>query len=125
MSSPVPEDAGQTTEIARLFEALGDKSWHARKRAVDRLANEESSELAQQLLAILRAEHRNLSRLNAAIQVLTVTPIDVVPALQEWLHADEADIRGYSAVAIGLRGDPRPIPALIAAFADVDTNVRV
>src|SRR5687768_8083210 len=125
MNPPEPQDAGQVVYLAQLIEAFGDQKWRTRKRAVDVLSSEDSGELSQHLLAILRSEHRDLSRLNAAIQVLTVTPIDVVPAIEELLQAEDSDVRGYAALALGLRGDSRPIPALIAALADVDTNVRV
>jgi HEAT repeat protein len=125
MNSPEPQDAGQVDHLAQLLEAFGDQRWRTRKRAVDVLSSDGSSELSQHLLAILRSEHRNFSRLNAALQVLAVTPMDVVPAIEGLLHAEDADVRGYAALALGLRGDPRPIPALVAALADVDTNVRV
>lgn len=119
------QDAGQVVGFADLLEAFSDPSWRARKRAVDMLAREGSGEFTQQLLKILRSEHRNLSRLNAAIQVLTITQVDVVPEIEELLRAEEADVRGYAALTLGLRGDPRPIPALVAALADVESNVRV
>jgi len=105
--------------------ALGDGDWTVRRDAIRSLATESSSETVDQLLAVLREGHRDLSRLNAVLQVLARTPADVVPELVRLLVHPDHDVRMYAALALGERGDIRAIEALLFALADGDTNVRV
>jgi HEAT repeat protein len=125
MTSMGPEDAGRESQPERLIAALGDKNWRARKHAAATIAKQSTPDVVTQVLQIFRTQHQNLSQLNAAMQILTLAPVDVVPALVELLQTDHEDVRGYSALALGLRGDPNAIPALIAALSDVSTNVQV
>ncbi|QDU28916.1 putative lyase [Anatilimnocola aggregata] len=125
MTQPQPEDAGRQLHMDKLLAALGDKSWRARKRAVSELTASSSADLVRQVLTIFRDENKNLARVNSAIRVLVAIPTDVVPALIELLNSESADVRTYTALTLGERGDPRAIPPLLAVLHDPDTNVRV
>ncbi len=125
MTSADPAAAGMPEENRGVLAALGDKNWRARQHAVERLASEDSPQLISQMVEIVRSTHRDLSRLNAAIQVLTRTAGDVIPSLLPLLASADADVRAYTALILGERGDPRAIPALLAALQDSDTNARV
>src|SRR6185436_3334371 len=50
---------------------------------------------------------------------------DVVPSLIRLLADPSAEVRSYSALALGERGDPSAIPGLLVALHDVDSNVQV
>ncbi|MFB2922954.1 HEAT repeat domain-containing protein [Aerosakkonema funiforme] len=118
-----------------LVKALGDSSWRVRRAAVDSLAQQTGGTIATSLLRSLREEHRNPGVLNAVLQVLKQSKVDIVPALIDCLNSEDVDLRIYAALALGeqnnparrdLRGnlDRRAIPALIRALEDTDANVR-
>lgn len=120
---------GKNTEGGRLgarplVGALQDSSWRVRQAATDSLALRLDSEIVSDLLRSLREQHQNLGILNSALQVLAIGNVDAVPALIEFLADADADLRIYSALALGTQHDSRAIPALISALADADTNVR-
>lgn len=126
MTVAEPEDVGASeTLLLPLLHALGDSSWRARQAAVDRLATQRSPVVISSLVEIIRNDHRNLARLNAAIQVLTRVETDVTPSLVPLLTDPDANARAYAALSLGERGDAEAIAPLIAALADPDTNVRV
>jgi HEAT repeat protein len=107
-----------------LLGAIGDASWRVRRAAVDSLANRNNSQMVSDLLQALRQEHHNLSVLNSALQVLTLTELDVVVPLMDCLLDPDKDLRIYAALALGDQQDSRAVPALIKAMADEDVNVR-
>ena len=108
-----------------LLEALGDESWRVRRVAVDSLALRAGASTTTTLLRAIRDNHRNLSVLNSALQVLALSDVDVIEPLIEFLNdPDDVELRIYAALALGERKDPRAIPALIRALADADANVR-
>lgn len=107
-----------------LLEALGDESWRVRRVAVDGLALAAGENTTATLLRALREEHRNISVLNSALQVLALSDVDVVDPLVEFLHDSDVELRIYAALALGERQDPRAIPGLIGALEDADVNVR-
>ncbi|MCS6793193.1 MAG: HEAT repeat domain-containing protein [Oscillatoriaceae bacterium SKW80] len=110
--------------ISALLQALGDESWRVRRVAVDELALAANKTITAKLLRSLRTEHRNISVLNSALQVLALSNVDVVEPLIEFLNDPDVELRIYAALALGERLDPRAIPALIKALEDVDINVR-
>lgn len=116
--------AGQPPDIAHHLAALGDPHWRVRQEAIEGLANACTPEVITVLTGIIRDEHRDLSRLNATIQVLTRTEVDVIPAVLPLLAEAVPDTRAHAAQTLGLRGDPRAIPGLLATVSDTDTNVR-
>lgn len=107
-----------------LVEALGDESWRVRKVAVDAVAQQSGAGTVKGLLRAIRYEHRNLSVLNSALQVLALSGVDVVDPLVECLSDEDADVRIYSVHALGDQHDARAVPALIKALGDEDVNVR-
>lgn len=104
--------------------ALGDESWRVRRLAVDGLTRHGGQDAVKSLLRALREEHRNLSVLNSALQVLALSGVDAIEPLIECLNDEDVDLRIYSAHALGDQHDRRAIPALINALEDPDANVR-
>lgn len=107
-----------------LLGAIGDTNWRVRRAAVDSLTIRSDSQMVSELLTALRQEHHNLSVLNSALQVLTLTELDVVVPLIGCLREPDADLRIYAALALGDQQDSRAIPPLMQALADEDVNVR-
>lgn len=107
-----------------LLAALQEQSWQVRQQAVETLQLENDPQVTAQVLELLRNEHRNASVLNSILQVLSLSNIDTIPALQECLREPDSDLRIYAALALGERKDPRAIPALVGALEDPDKNVR-
>ncbi|MGV3486808.1 MAG: HEAT repeat domain-containing protein [Planctomycetaceae bacterium] len=125
MTIAKPQDAGALQHLAFIQDALGDPDWRKRQVAVDQLAAHRSPVVVSQLAAIIRRDHRHLSRLNAAIQVLTRTELDVVPAMLELLTDSHAEVRASAALILGEREESDAVDGLVAALGDADTNVRV
>ena len=109
-----------------LVGALGDSSWRVRRAAVQGLATAADGSAVDALVAAVREQHRDPAVLNAAISALARTDQDVVPPLVELLASsrEDADVRTYAALALGLLEDHRAVPALVAALDDSDANVR-
>ena len=102
---------------------LQEGSWQVRRQAVLSLQQQNTPELTEDLLQLLRQEHRNPSLLNSVLQVLIDSNVDPVPALIACLHESDTDLRIYAALALGKRQDKRAIPALIGLLTDPDKNV--
>lgn len=117
-------NADQQSDVLHHLTALGDAQWRVRQNAIECLAKVCTTDVIEILAGIIRDEHRELSRLNATIQVLTRTESDVIPAVLPLLTAADAETRASAALTLGLRGDPRAIPGLLASMSDSDTNVR-
>ena len=107
-----------------LLDALGDESWRVRRHAVDGLAKHAVQDAVKALLVVLREQHRNLSTLNSALQVLTLSGVDAIAPLIECLSDDDVELRIYASQALGDQHDPRAIPSLMSALQDRDQNVR-
>lgn len=105
------------------FAALGRADWRERRSAVDRLTTAQDADLPQ-LIGILRESHRDLSRLNAAIQILAGTSLDVVPHLIPLLNEPDRELRCYVALTLGERGDRQAVSALVELLDDADENVK-
>ncbi|MCP4658525.1 MAG: HEAT repeat domain-containing protein, partial [bacterium] len=117
------EDASEAAMQA-LLGALGDESWRVRQAVVKGLAQRGGDKTSAALLRAIRHEHHSLNVLNSAIQALAASELDVLEPLMELLNAAEADLRTYAALTLGECGDPRAIPALLAALDDDDANAR-
>jgi HEAT repeat protein len=109
---------------AGLVGALNDESWRVRKAAVSGLAHKAEPETITSLLKLLKDEHHNLSILSSALQVLTLSDVDVISPLTEFLGGPDVDLRIQAALALGEQRDPRSIPPLLSALRDTDINVR-
>jgi len=99
-------------------------NWRVRREAVDSLAMQDDPNLTQDLLRLLREQHRNPDILNSVLQVLVLSHIDPIPSLVGCLNDPDPDLRIYTALALGERHDPRAIPALIQVLDDPNINVR-
>ncbi len=99
-------------------------NWRLRREAVDSLAMQDDPNLTQDLLRLLREQHRNPDILNSVLQILVLSQIDPIPSLVECLNDADPDLRIYTALALGERHDSRAIPALIRVLDDPDINVR-
>ena len=118
--------AGEGGRAGPLAGALGDPSWRVRRAAADGLARGIDDSALDALLAALRERHRDPAVLNAALAALVQARQDVVPPLVRLLatSTSDADVRTYTALALGLLEDRRAVPALVDALSDPDDNVR-
>lgn len=107
-----------------LLGALGDESWRVRRAAVEGLARRAAPDAIMALLASVRENHHNLAVLNSALQVLSMSDVDTLSPLVEFLNGEDADLRMQAALALGEQRDARAVPALIEALEDEDVNVR-
>jgi HEAT repeat protein len=104
--------------------ALEDEDWHVRRTAVQALARRRDAPLVNAVVAALREGHRNFSLLSSALQLLSVTGLDVTDALISLMGNPDADVRIQAALALGGQRRQEAAEALVAAFDDPDVNVR-
>ena len=109
---------------ALLASALNDESWRVRRVAAEGMASGGGREVVDMLIDALRDHHRDPALLNAALTALGQTRADIVMDLVPLLRHDEADVRTYGALALGLAGDARGVPALVPLLEDDDANVQ-
>lgn len=114
-------DEGQASTLAQ---AMADESWRIRRTAAHGIARAGGDDAVTLLVEAIRERHRDPAVLNAAIAALTATAADALPAVLELLRSDDADVRTYAALTLGLLGDARALPPLVDALEDPDTNVR-
>lgn len=117
--------------LPALAAALDDSDWGTRQSAAEMLARLGAPERLRALELLVRdtAHPDPEIRLGAAWSLLQVrdAPSErdrAVDALTRLLYAPQTAIAASAALALGEAGDPRPIPALRAALAHVDTEVR-
>ena len=115
----------ETLEPSRpLLSALGDESWRVRRAAVEGLSRRAAPDAIAALLESVRENHHDLGLLNSALQVLSMSDVDTLSPLVEFLNGGDADLRIQAALALGEQRDARAVPALVAALDDEDVNVR-
>ena len=107
-----------------LANALTDESWRVRRIAAAGMAEVGGRDVVDTLIEAIREHHRDPALLNAALTALTQTREDVVMSIVALLDLDDADVRTYAVLALGLVGDVRAVPALAARLDDPDMNVR-
>ncbi len=107
-----------------LLQALGDDSWRVRRDAVDGLIRYGSPEAVTTLLRSLIEEHRDFNVLSSAIEVLSLSQIDVLIPLVRLLKEPDEGLRIQVVQILGERGDVRAVPGLTEALNDPDANVR-
>ena len=115
---------GTSGDAAPLVGILGDRNWRVRKEAVSGLIQHGGKKATAALLRTLEAEHEDFGALNSALEVLTFSRVDVIPALMELLADGQGDLRIYVAQVLGDKGDGRAVPALLMALDNTDPNVR-
>jgi len=113
------EDASKT-----LLQALSDDSWRVRREAVDGLIRHGTPEAVTTLLKSLIEEHRDFGVLSSAIEVLSLSQVDVLVPLVRLLKEPDEGLRIQVAQILGQRGDVRAVPGLMEALNDPDPNVR-
>ena len=107
-----------------LLDALSDDSWRVRREAVDGLIRHGGPEAIRTLLKTLIGEHRDFSVLSSAIEILSLSRIDVLGPLTELLEESDEDLKIQVAQILGERGDARAVSGLMAALKDPDANVK-
>jgi len=117
-------DLEPTEGLGPIEGALGDEDWEVRRAAVRALAARRDAALLNSVVAALRDGHRNFSLLSSALQLLSLTGVDVTDALISLMDQPDADLRIQAALALGGQRRPEALDALIAAFDDPDVNVR-
>jgi len=110
--------------IGPLTHAMGDDDWQVRRTAVQALAGRRDPALVDALVSALRDSHRNFSVLSSALQLLTMTGVDVTTALVDLLRHPDRDLRIQAALALGAHACPESADALLEALDDPDANVR-
>lgn len=107
-----------------LANALTDESWRVRRIAAQGMAEVGGRDVVDTLIEALREHHRDPALLNAALTALAQTREDVVTSIAQLLDLEDADVRTYAVLALGLVGDVRAVPALERRLEDADMNVR-
>jgi HEAT repeat protein len=107
-----------------LVAAIGDENWRVRRAAVRALRRRTTAEVIAAVLEALREEHRNLSVLSSAIELLAAGDVDVVEPLLELLRSAHPDLSLQAALVLGERGDTRAVPGLMDTLSDPDENLR-
>jgi HEAT repeat protein len=102
---------------------LGDDDVRVRQMAVSTLARQGAA-IVDTLVQTLREQHRDLSVLSSALDLLSVSDIDIVEPVIRFLDDEDTNLRIQAALILGQRHDRRAIAPLIARLADVDHNVR-
>src|SRR5581483_4175928 len=111
-------------EPLTLHAAMADDDWRVRRSAVRALAARRDASLVDAVVSALRDGHRNFSVLSSALQLLTMTGVDLTDALIGLMNDPDADLRMQAALALGAQRRPEAVTALLAALDDADVNVR-
>ena len=118
------EAAGAAGPHAAIVELLRNDSWQVRRGAIDGLSRQSPARLVASLIEALRDEHRDFNVLSSALQLLSMTDVDVTAPLAELLRTGDADLRMQAALALGEQSSPTASAALVEALDDPDANVR-
>jgi HEAT repeat protein len=103
---------------------LADESWRTRREAVERILTQPSETTVTELLRRMRQEHRDPNLLNSVLPLLASGAWETLQPLQDLTCDPDAEVRMYSALALGDLRDRRAIPALLRLLQDGDTNVQ-
>ena len=110
--------------LGPLPTAMADEDWQVRRSAVAALAGRRDPGLVEALVSALREGHRNFSVLSSALQLLSMTGVDLTASLVDLLDHPDTDLRIQAALALGTQTRPEAVDALIRALDDADINVR-
>jgi HEAT repeat protein len=111
-------------DVSALANALSDRSWRVRRAAAQGMARAGGQQAVDTLIEALREHHRDPAVLNSALTALARSREDVVGAVIALLTLEDAAVRTYAALALGLLEDSRGVPPLIGMLNDPDVNVR-
>lgn len=113
-----------TEGLGPLASAIGDEEWHVRRAAVRAIASRRNAALVDAVVNALRDGHRDFSLISSALQLLSLTGVDVTDALVGLLHHKDATVRVQASLALGTQPRPEAVTALIGALDDPDPNVQ-
>jgi len=114
---------GLGRHVESLAGLMGDDDARVRHMAVSTLAHHGAA-VVETLVRTLREQHRDLSVLSSALDLLSVSDIDIVEPVIRFLDDDDSNLRIQAALILGQRRDRRAIAPLVARLADDDVNVR-
>jgi HEAT repeat protein len=114
---------GTSRHVESVVGLLGDANVHVRRMAVSTLASHGAA-IVETLVQTLREQHRDLSVLSSALDLLSVSDIDIVDPMIRFLEDDDTNLRIQAALILGQQRDRRSIAPLIARLTDDDVNVR-
>jgi HEAT repeat protein len=114
---------GMSRHVESVAGLLGDANARVRQMAVSTLAHHGAA-VVETLVETLREQHRDLSVLSSALDLLSVSDIDIVEPVIGFLGDEDTNLRIQAALILGQRRDRRAIGPLIARLADDDANVR-
>ena len=114
---------GVSRHVESVTALLGDANVHVRRIAVSTLAHHGAA-VVEALVQTLREQHRDLSALSSALDLLSVSDIDIVEPVMRFLEDGDANLRIQAALILGQRRDRRAIGPLMARLGDEDVNVR-
>lgn len=112
------------TDPTPLLDAMDDRSWQVRKAAVHGVSRSTEDQVLERLIEAVRDQHEDISLLNSALSALALSKLDAVPHLTKLLTNEHANVRMYTALALGNLQDARAVPALLPLLEDEDVNVR-
>ena len=113
-----------TDGMGPLAGAIADDDWQVRRAAVRALAARQDASLVDAVVTALRDGHHNFSLLSSALQLLTLTGVDLTDALIGLMRDPDPDLRMQATLALGTQHQPAAVDALLAALDDPDENVR-
>ena len=117
-------DAGSSSrQIEALTRLMAQDDWRTRRATVTTLADHGDA-IVESLVRTLRDQHRNLSVLSSALDLLAISDIDVVAPLVSFLASSDSNLRIQAALILGERRDARAIGPLLTQLADPDVNVQ-
>src|SRR5580765_3475157 len=117
-------DMGPTDGLGPIQLALGDQDWQVRRSAVSAVATQPDQPLVDALITALRDGHRDFSLLSSALQLLTLTGVDITDALVGLMQNPDVDLRIQVALALGTQRRPEALNALLSALNDPNPNVQ-
>ena len=107
-----------------LSEGIKDPSWRVRRATAAGLAAGGGTHTAGALIEALREHHGDPSVLSAALTAIVTSRDDLVAELLGLVDSEDADLRTYAALALGLVRDVRAVPTLMRMLGDESANVR-
>jgi HEAT repeat protein len=114
---------GMSRHVESVAGLLGDANRRVRQMAVSTLA-QHGAAVVDTLVQTLRDQHRDLSVLSSALDLLSVSDIDIVEPVIRFLEDEDTNLRIQAALILGQRRDHRAIGPLVARLGDDDVNVR-
>ena len=93
--------------LGPLPAAMGDEDWQVRRSAVRSLAHHQHPGLIEAIVTALRDSHRDFSVLSSALQLLSLSGVDLTASLADLLRHPDADLRIQAALALGTSPAPR------------------